>query len=361
MPPPTTIATYSSPNEPVACSALPASVIAAKDPESIDSISEAQAVIQKALAKRKAAAPPKVPKPAPPATAASPPKATKATKAKKQISPPDYDSWAIPDLQAETKKYGYKPAAGKRVLIKQLLRIWNALHPDHVVDLPTTPPPASKNAKITNMLTSTKTKVTAKVSPPVASESESEAEEGEDDVPAPAKKRDAPKTKSATAVAPKAKKRRESSASSGSESDLNAMDTDSDGSVLEDEMEKGELDTSFVEQMKRAVMKDSVLWRRILLYEVSTVSVLYCHLYVLILDWQPIMFEEMMAFAQSHSLKTTAIQMRNWLDKMAISFYMDPSKKSESARQRRRTGKRKPAKSKATPTRKPAAKKKATG
>lgn len=51
-------------------------------------------------------------------------------------SMPDYASWRPADLQAETGKYGYKPSASKAVLVGQLTRIWEALHPCQSANAP---------------------------------------------------------------------------------------------------------------------------------------------------------------------------------------------------------------------------------
>lgn len=54
-----------------------------------------------------------------------------ATKSRKKAIPvmPDYESWSKEDLQRETGKYGYKPSGTKKVLVSQLVRVWNALNP----------------------------------------------------------------------------------------------------------------------------------------------------------------------------------------------------------------------------------------
>jgi hypothetical protein len=48
---------------------------------------------------------------------------------KSKYSLPDYDSWSKEALQTETKKYGYKPSGAKPVLVGQLVRVWRAINP----------------------------------------------------------------------------------------------------------------------------------------------------------------------------------------------------------------------------------------
>ena len=56
---------------------------------------------------------------------------------------------------------------------------------------------------------------------------------------------------------------------------------------------------------------------------------------------QPVLFDDFLALAETKDLKATSIGMRNFLDAMQISFYMDQTKGRNADGGRGRTRKKK--------------------
>jgi hypothetical protein len=146
---------------------------------------------------------------------------------------PDYASWERPALQAETGKYGYKPSASKTVLVGQLSRIWEALHPGQV-------PAATSKSKTS------------------AAASEGEASDAVAAAATPKKKVGRPrKAASPEVTAAKTKvMRKRATKAKVAEGDV---DVDSDSEDLRTAGEK----------LREAVLADEAFYLRILRYEVS--------------------------------------------------------------------------------------------
>lgn len=187
---------------------------------------------------------------------------------------PDYSTWTIEQLQKQSGKFGYKVSVERSVNITRLEQVWDALHPLKVSNAAKTPAKTNK----------TKTKPKAKaVNNPVSEESSDDTPLA--DIPASPRKR-------AAAAKPKdpvaRKKKAIASAVSRRSSEAEAEEGGrSAGEFMEDETEvvavkstskrkvkdKVQEVADFHMEMRKLVLKDPVLWHRILRYEVSVYHV----------------------------------------------------------------------------------------
>lgn len=202
---------------------------------------------------------------------------------------PDFESWSKEKLQAQTGKYGYKPAGTKKVLIGQLVKVWQAIHPEKypIPEKPESVPPwRAKSRSVSPKAAPIHGKpLKAKKTKGV---SDTDETSGLDEPSKPlkvAKKSNAAKgsisrasaasSKGKAIAAARAKRKASPSRSVGSdiadpdgeESDVHANDA-----VGEDEVDTDtapdELKTAG-ERLKEAVLKDEKFYSRILRYEVS--------------------------------------------------------------------------------------------
>lgn len=201
---------------------------------------------------------------------------------------PDYDNWSKEELQAETGKYGYKPAGTKKVLVSQLIKVWEAIHPEQfpVEETVESVPPWRRSASPES---AKKGKGKAKAK---AADLESDIDSDSSGVSTtPGKKKAASTTKkkkAVTAASPKKKKAttakgkaiaaamaKRKAASSGSDPDGEESDIHANDEVGEEEVdtdESPEVLKSAGERMREAILKDEKFYLRILRYEVRRFS-----------------------------------------------------------------------------------------
>lgn len=200
---------------------------------------------------------------------------------------PDYDSWSKEKLQAATGKYGYKPAGTKKVLISQLVRVWEVLHPELLPEQEKAEslPPWRARSRSASPKAAPAVKKTTKAATKKKAASESEDCDGTSDAPQskPTSKKAAsspgkakkPKSTKGKAIAAARAKRKAALSGSGSGSE---SDPDGEESHIHDFDEVGEeeVDTdtppdelkSAGERLKEAIIEDEKFYMRILRYEV---------------------------------------------------------------------------------------------
>lgn len=227
------------------------------------------------------------------------PAATPSDKAQDAIAippPPDYSDWSLEELQKETGKYGYKPSGTKKACIATLNRIWAALQ------------------KYANEKPKTKAK---KKQPEKSVQSLRSLESIEVDDDSWSSDQSLASSASSARRVGSGRKSRVSNVSLASAGEfLSESEADQHGSD-ELDSEDDRSPAGFQSTMRRLVMNNDDLYSKILMY-------------------QPVPFEAFVTIAKDHNLKASAITIRQFLDKMCITFYMD----QKTGRNRQRTKKK---------------------
>ena len=243
---------------------------------------------------------------------------------------PDFDSWDKATLQAETGKYGYKPAGTKKVLVAQLLQVWHAIHPGAAKKMEATAQTvvsreessdAETNSSSTSSTSSQRKANLApwKARPRSVARSRTPTEllsDSEDTNPL-----SAAVSKKGASSPKKTTKKMNVSDKQDKEDKRKKKKAERKAAMAETDIDAGEIMTAG-ERLREQILKDEPFYLRLLRYEVRILFE-YCNTLVFNFsdrNLQPICFTHFEELATKADIQISKVSLRDWLDSQAIIF-----------------------------------------